>query len=164
MSEWEQLLFISGSLGPSPARHSPMTSACQVQTQPSASSQKLSLASYHWKPKCRSWVECNFSSQVSPGRLLCLAFFSLWISSFAMCLANSCSAVGWCLRSHWRVALSCLVGCASPTLMKPHKCAVWFHFSCTSRVELFLAETFHSNLHSAAQMLYSQRECNLQIL
>lgn len=153
-------------IGPFASQAQTITSACQVQTQPSASSQKLSLAHCHWRLKCRWWVECNFTFTGIPRQVtfLIFFFFLLWLSSFlAVCLASSCSAVGLCQRSHWKVALSCLVGCASPALMKPHKCAVWFHFPCISRVEIFLAETFHSNLHSGAQMLYSEHECNLQV-
>lgn len=56
------------------------------------------------------------------------------------------------------MALSYLVGCASPAFIKPHKCAVWVHFPCTSRAEIFLTETFHSSLHSAVQMLYSEHD------
>lgn len=100
--------FISGSSVLLPVRHSPRPLAAGsvlcLQAQPSTSAEELNSDHYHWRPKCRLWFEHIFQLISVPRQVTFFSylFFSTTIFFFAVQLANRCSAVGICQRSHRR--------------------------------------------------------------
>lgn len=134
--------FISGSSVPLPVRHSPHPLAAGsvlcVWAQSSPSAEKLNLARYHCRPKCTSWLEYIFQLSSVRRQFTLFPAFSTNSFFFAVWLANRCSALGICQRSHWRVAVSCPAGCASTVLVRPQEHAFHFQFPCTFEFEIHL--------------------------